>query len=310
VTKYDFRDVNILIADQNQMVRSSLKGILNQSGFRQVRNAGDLDQMVDSVQAKCPDLLLCDIDLPGGDVCNTVRELRHNQCGNNPFCSVILFVQEATEDVVKTASQAGLDDLQLKPIIAQKVLNRIDYLITGRKPFVVTTDYIGPDRRSTKRPGTQEIPIMEVPNSIARKVAGKFDARQFQRDVDKSFYEINAQKIERHAFQISYLVDHIVPAYTAGQFDRESLGMAQRLVSVAEDIAHRLEDSDFEHLSHLVSTLQTVAKSLWESGTLPKRRDLELLPELSAAISASFKTTNEAADFTKEIVSSVKKTYK
>ncbi|GGF64064.1 hypothetical protein GCM10011332_17620 [Terasakiella brassicae] len=310
VKKYDFQDIDILIADQNQLVRSGLKGILNQSGFRKIHNAGDLDQMIEHIVVKCPDLLLCDISLPGGDVCEAVRELRHNQCGNNPFCSIILFIDEPNESIVRAASQAGLDDLQIKPVVAQKVLDRIHYLVGKRKPFVVTTDYIGPDRRSSKRPGTQEIPTMDVPNSIALKAEGKFDPRKFQKDVESSFWNINAQKIERHAFQISYLVNHIVPAYQAGQFNKESLGMAQRLVVVAEDIAKRLEESDFDHLSHLVATLQKVAKSLWESGTLPKRKDLELLPELSAAISATFHATNNSTDFASQIVSSVQKNYK
>lgn len=184
-----------------------------------------------------PDLLLCDISLPGGDICEAVRELRHNQYGNNPFCSIILFIDEPNENIVRAASQAGLDDLQIKPVVAQKVLDRINYLVAKRKPFVVTTDYIGPDRRSSKRPGTQDIPTMDVPNSIALKAEGKFDPRKFQKDVESSFWNINAQKIERHAFQIGYLVNHIVPAYQAGQFNKESLGMAQRLVVVAEDIA-------------------------------------------------------------------------
>lgn len=308
--KYDFQDIDILIADQNQLVRSALKGTLNQSGFRKIRNAGDLDQMIDGIQTKCPDLLLCDISLPGGDVCETVRELRHNQFGNNPFCSIILFIDDPNENIVKTASQAGLDDLQVKPVIAQRVLNRIDYLVAKRKPFVVTTDYIGPDRRSGKRPGTQDIPTLDVPNSMALKAHGKFDAKKFQKAVDNSFWQINAQKIERHAFQINYLINHIVPAYQAGQFNKESLGMAQRLVVVSEDIANRLEESDFEHLSHLVVTLQKVAKSLWESGTLPNRKDLELLPELSAAISATFHAANKGSDFANQIVSSVEKKYK
>ncbi len=86
--------------------------------------------------------------------------------------------------------------------------------------------------------------------------------------------------------------------------------MAQHLVVVAEDIAKRLEESDFDHLSHLVATLQKVATSLWESGTLPKRKDLELLPELSAAISATFHATNNGTDFASQIVSSVQKNYK
>ncbi len=307
--KYDYGTVEILIADQNIQLRSGLKGMLHQSGFRNIIDASNLEQLEEIVKRKCPDVLLCDYHLPGGEVCKTIRKLRHSQCGQNPFSSVILFIEEPTKAVVQAASEAGLDDLQIKPIVAQKVLDRIAFLIEKRKPFVVTTDYIGPDRRSGKRPDAMEIPTMPVPNSLSQKANGTFDETLFQIDVDTTVWKLNEQKIERHAFQIGYLVERIVPAYRENKFNRESLGMLAKLVQVSKDIAKRLEESDFAHIANLVSTLETVAKSLWESGTQPRKKDLDLLPELSAAISATFKATPDNQTLTGEIITSVKQKY-
>ncbi|SCA55233.1 putative Response regulator consisting of a CheY-like receiver domain [Candidatus Terasakiella magnetica] len=308
--KYNYHEIDILIADQNIQLRGGLKGILHQAGFRSIQDVSNHEQLENALMSKSPDLLLCDIRLPGGDVCETIGKLRHNQCGFNPFCSVILFIDEPTQDVVARASKAGLDDLQIKPIVAKKILARVEYLVEKRKPFVVTTDYIGPDRRTGHRPGTMEISTVEVPNSIQGKATGNFNEREFRDHIEKSVWEINAQKIERQAYQIAYLVDRIVPAYQDQQFNKESMGQCARLVDVSKDIAKRLEDSDFDHLSGLVSTLETVAESLWKSGTLPKQKDLELLPELSAAISATFKSVKAAAPFADEIIHSVQDQYK
>ncbi|WP_135077567.1 response regulator [Terasakiella sp. SH-1] len=307
--KYSYDDVDILIADQNLQLRAGLKGMLHQSGFRDIKDVGTHEQLVDEVKIKSPDLILCDVDLPGGDVCETIVELRHKKCGFNPFASIILFIDEPTQDVVSRASRAGVDDLQIKPIVAQKVLDRVQYLVEKRKPFVVTTDYIGPDRRTGHRPGTQKIDAIDVPNSLKDKATGIFNERKFREDVENAFWNINSQKIERQAYQIAYLVDRIVPAYQAKQFNKESMTQCARLVDVSKDIAHRLEDSDFNHLSGLVATLETVAESLWKSGTLPKQKDLELLPELSAAISATFKSVKAAAPFADEIIHSVQDKY-
>lgn len=307
--KYKYSDVNILIADKNIQLRSGLKGVLHQSGFRNIYDASNLEQMEETIQKKCPDLLLCDIHLPGGNVCKTIRKLRHNQCGQNPFCSVILFIDEPTPPIVKAASLAGLDDLQIKPIVAQKVLSRVEFLVEKRKPFVVTTDYIGPNRRSDKRPGTMDIPSVEVPNSISQKANGTYDAVEFQAEVDKAAWDMNSQKIERHAFQIGYLVERIVPAYQESNFNKESIGQVAKLVDVSTDIAKRLEESEYGHIASLVTTLQTVARSLWDSGTQPQKKDLELLPELSAAISATFKAQASKASVTDEIINSVQQNY-
>lgn len=308
--KYSFDQIEILIADQNRQLRASLKGVLHQAGFRKIVDVPNLEQMVDHIKVKCPDLLLCDISLEGGDVCKTIRQLRHNQCGPNPFCSVILFIDEPTQDVVRAASEAGLDDLQVKPIVAQKILDRVKYLLEKRKPFVVTTDYVGPDRRKGNRPGSMAVPSLPVPNSMEDKAKGSFVAQEFQQKVNETIWEINAQKIERHAFQIGYLVERIVPAYREGQINRESLSQVQRLVEVSKDISKRLAESDYTHIAELVATLNKVAHSLWSSGTEPKMKDLNLLVELSAAISATFKAQNVSSSLTDEISSTVGDKYK
>ncbi len=307
--KYSYDNIEIMIADPNRQLRSGLKGVLHQAGFRRINDVANLELMEESIRIKCPDILLCDINLEGGSVCSIIRKLRHNQVGQNPFCSVILFIDEPTQDVVKAASEAGLDDLQIKPIVAQKILDRIVYLVEKRKPFVVTTDYIGPDRRKGHRQGSQEISSMPVPNSVEQKAKGTFIANDFQDEVNRTVWEINAQKIERHAFQIGYLVERIVPAYKQGQINRESLGQVARLVKVAKDISQRLEESDYTHLADLVSTLCTVANSLWSSGTQPKRKDLDLLVELSAAISATFKSHKTSDAVADEISASVRQKY-
>ncbi|NVK17682.1 MAG: response regulator [Methylocystaceae bacterium] len=308
--KYSFDQIEILIADKNRQLRASLKGVLHQAGFRKIFDVATLEQMVDHIKVKCPDLLLCDISLEDGDVCKTIRQLRHNQCGPNPFCSVILFIDEPTPEVVRAASEAGLDDLQVKPVVAQKILDRVKYLVEKRKPFVVTTDYVGPDRRKGNRPGSLPVPSLPVPNSMEEKAKGNFVQQDFQKRVNETVWEINAQKIERHAFQIGYLVERIVPAYREGQINRESMGQVQRLVEVSKDISKRLAESDYTHIAELVATLNKVAQSLWNSGTMPKMKDLNLLAELSAAISATFKAQNVYSSLTDEISNTVGEKYK
>lgn len=310
--KYQIDEIKLVIADENRQLRSSLKGVLGQQGFRGMQDAPDVDTLEDIIRANSPDLILCDVDLKQGDngnVCDLINKLRHNQIGQNPFANVILFIEQASEEVVRMASQAGIDDLQVKPVVPQNIINRVFYLIEKRKPFVVTTDYVGPDRRKGHRPGTQEIPLVEVPNTLASKATGNYDARLFQAEIKKALRDINAQKIERHVFQVGYLVEHIVPAYLENKINRESMAMVSKLLHVSRDITDRLEDSDFGHISDLAGTLQTVAKSLWQSGTQPKRKDLELLPELAAALSATFNMDASSTSVVQKIRSSVQEKY-
>lgn len=309
MVKYQIEDIQIVIADPNRQLRTSLKGVLGGHGFRGMMDAATTPALEEMIKASSPDLILCDVDLADGNVCDLIRRLRHNQVGQNPFASVILFIEEAGEGIVRQASEAGVDDLQLKPVMGQKIIDRVSFLIEKRKPFVVTTDYVGPDRRKSIRPGTQEIPLIDVPNTLASKAKGKYDPRNLQGEIQKTLWQVNAQKIERHVFQVSYLVDRIVPAYHQNAINEESMGMVRRLCAVGQDIVRRLEDSDFGHISDLTDTLVTVALSLWQSGTRPKKKDLDLLPELSAALSATFNTDADSASVVRKIQSSVREEY-
>jgi DNA-binding response OmpR family regulator len=307
--KYQIDTIKILVADSNIQLRSSLKGVLHQHGFRGIQDASDCENFEEAVRYGNPDLILCDVGLKGGDVCQIIRKVRHNKLGQNPFCAVILFIEEASQDIVRMVSGAGVDDLQIKPVIAQQVIDRVEYLIKMRKPFVVTTDYIGPDRRKADRPGTQKIPQIEVPNSLAMKAKGKFDAHALQAEISKTLFNVNSQKIERHVFQVQYLVDRIVPAYKAKDMNKDVMTMLRRLTVVSKDIVSRLVDSEYGHIASLAETLEKVAVSLWQSGTDPKMKDVNLLNELSSAITATFGLENADTKTVAQIKASIDEKY-
>jgi len=311
MSKYQIESVGILIADSNRQLRTSLKGVLHQQGFRKISDASDSEGFEKEIRSTNPDLILCDVGLSGGKVCETIHRLRHNKIGFNPFASVILFIDEPNEDVVRAAAEAGVDDVQMKPVVGQKIIDRVRFLIEKRKPFVVTTDYVGPDRRKKARPGpgAQEIPLVDVPNTIALKAKGQYNDNLVQREINNAVWDVNAQKIERHVYQVGYLVERIVPVYEKGQPDKDGLSMVVRLMSVARDIVKRLKDSDYGHIAVLAETLVTVTKSVMENSSQPKRKDLDLLPELASALVASVGSGDNADTTAREIQSSIQERY-
>ncbi|WP_419799574.1 MAG: response regulator [Terasakiella sp.] len=309
MAKYQIENISILIGDSNRQLRSSLKGVLHHHGFRKITDAYDIESFEEAIRVHSPDLILCDVNLKGDLVCEIIHRLRHNHLGQNPFAAVILFIDEAGEEIVSQASRAGLDDLQIKPVVAQKIIDRVKFLIEKRKPFVVTTDYIGPDRRKEARQKGQEIPLVTVPNTLALKATGEFDPNKTQRQIANAVWNVNAQKIERHVFQVKYLVDRIVPAFKMGQVTKENVEMIQRLMNVGQDISKRLKNSDYAHVSTLAATLVTVTKSILQSGGQPKNKDLDLLPELAAALSSTVNAENTENSAVREIQSSIKQVY-
>ena len=74
--------------------------------------------------------------------------------------------------MVKKVIESGSDDLLPKPLSSGHLISRIEQLVQARKSFVVTSEYIGPDRRNTEE-RESEITLLQVPNSLRVKVTGR-----------------------------------------------------------------------------------------------------------------------------------------
>src|SRR5687767_15648596 len=122
---------------------------LNEAGIEHIHNAAEASALAEAVAKpdEAPDVIVCDADLRGGDAAETVHAIRNGELGRNPFVCVLALAWTATQDTVTRLVNAGADHVVAGPIAPQKVIDRIEAMIHRRKPFVVTADYVGPDRR-------------------------------------------------------------------------------------------------------------------------------------------------------------------
>src|SRR3546814_18089900 len=63
--------------------------------------------------------------------------------------------------------------LLVKPLSTRIILDRIETVALHRKPFVVTSDYIGPDRRTAVARRDSNVPLIEVPHPPREKMPGR-----------------------------------------------------------------------------------------------------------------------------------------
>ncbi|MCW9036124.1 MAG: response regulator [Rhodospirillales bacterium] len=286
MAEYDFEKVRLAIGDPNRDLRAALVAILQQHGFHNVLHSANMKVIREAVEADKVDLLVCDAGLEGGNFSQMVSDIRHNRMGVNPFIVIIGLLENPTKELVHQVAGAGADDMLLKPISAGKVAERIMILTKSRKEFVVTTDYVGPDRRSGHRPGTQKIETIAVPNPVAvRATGGSLD--EMEAEIQKTLSSINEQKVERHAFQIEYLVKQIVPLYQ-GPPDKAVLPLIKRLIDVSKDFGQRLKSTQYAHVGELCQSVNDVAVRVAKKPQAPSKKDIDLLPQLSKAIQKAF----------------------
>ncbi len=97
------------------------------------------------------DLLIIECDFAQGDPSDLVLDLRQNREGAISFIPVIALTWQPVMVTIKKMVDAGADLVLSLPMPAQKMLDAIRTIIDNRKPFVVTSGYVGPDRRGVVR---------------------------------------------------------------------------------------------------------------------------------------------------------------
>ncbi|MBT3359913.1 MAG: response regulator [Rhodospirillales bacterium] len=280
-------DVDVLLGDHDQNSISILRAVLGNSGFRNMHVGRTLDEVRENVSNELPDLLICDYDIPGGDFYDFVHGIRHSEIGRNPFLAIIAVTRNPSSEVVRRISECGADHLIVKPFSTNQMMDRIRALIETRKLFVVTSDYIGPDRRDDVERGGK-VTRMNVPNTLKAKVVGKASADSIQRAIDIAVAEVNVQKLERYDDEIAFLVGKIVPSLAKGAFDDTVLHFLQRLLYVAGDASRRLVGTGYAHVSELCQALHSVTNVVVAEKGNSDPRDVQLLGLLSQAIKVGF----------------------
>jgi DNA-binding NtrC family response regulator len=157
----------VLIVDDEEVIASTLKEFLEGEGF-EAATAHDLSSALAIVETFEPDVVLCDVQLPGSDgltVLHRVLEVR-------PETLFIMITAYATVENAVAAFQSGAHDYLMKPVLFDELLAKIGRLTQFRSLLRENQAL----RRQLPAPGDlstivgDSFPI-EAVKSLIRKVA-------------------------------------------------------------------------------------------------------------------------------------------
>lgn len=311
--KLKLNQADLVIAEPNtQLCRALREGIMAR-GFERLMTAGSFDELKNLVTEAKPDLVITDVDLPGagpGSVVELIKAIRHSTVGANPFVVIMAMVEGPTEDRIGRVVDAGVDAILVKPLAVRTMLDHIASLIIARKPFFITSEYIGPDRRLAPRDGesgedADYISTIEVPNSLSQKAHGTFDAAAMEQQISETVTRLNEHRVVCNATLINSIVGQILPSYENGEADETVRIHIGQLIRVGQDIGRRIAGTEDRHVTPLCNSLVKVARAIHARYLSPDHRDIELLKNLSVAIFQSFQSGQASARLSKDIADSV-----
>lgn len=145
--KFNFRQVNVLIVDNDQYSISILGQILRGFGAASQTTAGTGEQAKQLLQSQHFELLLCETKLPDMDGADLVRWLRRLDKTPARYMPVIMLTGYTQFAYVAAARDAGANHVVRKPVSPAKLLDHILWAAQSDRPLIETLTYIGPDRR-------------------------------------------------------------------------------------------------------------------------------------------------------------------
>ena len=294
MTGYQFHNAVLTIADHRESgvnVQRIMRGI----GFAQITLTRNEGQLLTLLRGDPPaDLLVCDTNIPDANICNVIRAIRHHEVGADPFLPIIALSWHPTVDVVRRAIEAGADNVLVNPVSPVDIETALKRLIERRKPFVVTSDYIGPDRRRDRRK-PEDYPLIDPPFLLRLKANNMVPLPEFRRAVARAVTLVNRQKVLQHALRANFLAVKTVLAYRVPDEAGVAAEHLERLMWVAEDATRRICDTPYADMAPLFESLFKTAYSLRDNHPEPMPRELGRLSELAQAIRAAAKAKSGKA---------------
>jgi DNA-binding response OmpR family regulator len=277
-------EVRVVLYDPVRANMLTSRAVLHGIGFRSIEGITEFDELSSRLRDKEVALCLLEAGDQVRDCCDLVRRLRHGDLGGNPFLPVISTLWHAEGASVADLMRAGFDDVLVRPFSVQKAQERVRSLIAARKPFVVTSDYVGPDR-GPQGPGRASAEAVEVPN-ILRLLARREQTNLLliQEEVVRAGEAVQKQRLAKLARRIAMAAEVTIQAFSDGSNEKsfilDLLDSVDRLVRAA-----RLLDND--EVIDIADVLESVAGRIASNGA-DRANDAQLTRQLALALFVAY----------------------
>ena len=123
------KELNILIADDDDTTRHVLRLLLREHGHQVVAEAPDGEKAVELCVLHKPDIAFLDIDMPVMDGHSAAERIKQNM----PGIGMIMVTNQPTLGNVQKALQIGISGFVVKPFNATKVVDAIDNCLKHKR---------------------------------------------------------------------------------------------------------------------------------------------------------------------------------
>ena len=119
----------IMLADDHRLVRSALRMLLEAEGWLEiVAEAGDVEETVRKVRGHKPDVLVLDVDMPGGSGLEAIPRLLEA----SPHTAIVVLTMHRVPEFARVALRCGARAFVLKEAADTELVDAVRAALDGR----------------------------------------------------------------------------------------------------------------------------------------------------------------------------------
>ena len=138
MTVRDGQPTRILIADDHEVMRSTLRLLLESRGeFQICGEASDGSEAITKTKELKPDLVILDISMPNVDGLEAARVIRKFL----PEVRILILSVHRAKEMLEEAKKIGVDGFVSKSEKGQVLLSAVDTVLQDRRYFAASAGY-------------------------------------------------------------------------------------------------------------------------------------------------------------------------
>jgi DNA-binding NarL/FixJ family response regulator len=252
----------LLIIEDKDVKRDVTAALATKFSRGDIVEANSVEAAAKLIKEDKFDIILADSHIATFFFARFCKEVRVGRLGPHPFPIVFILVSQPDPDLIRKVVDCGPDDILLLPLQPGQIESRLEILGKSRKPFVVTRNYTGPNRRTKPREGAEIIPEVPVPNPLAARIK-RVSELTLQREIDAARKRLTTLRVRRYGVQLLWLAGAITEAINRiGGTDAKVLGFCQEILDTLDLVKKASRALERRCLVELLETLAATASGI------------------------------------------------
>ena len=280
----------VLIYDPIRGNMLTTRSIIHGMGFRKIEGITSFEVLTRRLKTNDASILFIEASENTDIVIELLQAIRMGATKCNPFLPIIVTLWVGSSDTITGLLNSGCDDVLLRPFSVSKTQERVKSIIYNRKKFVVTSDYVGPDRGKPKE-GQVTVDAFEVPNPLRDIITGDASNPIKQNnDIDEAKKRVNKERLAKLARRIAIAAEVTLQAQAKPSTNS---GFVTDLLETTYELVRTAKRMNNDDIHDMAIVLENIA-SKTASGTNTVE-NAKLTRQLAYGIYAAYASGNDEA---------------